>query len=245
MLIGLKRWLLHRLPAITQQTGRTVRYRGFEAKPDEHYRNFVEKQIAHPVKRLTLDWLAADDRLPERFSLLDVGCGPGAMARLIEDHPALRERVAYVGLDQSYDALAYCARTFPPYRFVQRDVLRDGVPEEPFDVIMLNEVIEHLPDYREILKTLVDARPRIFVLSTFAVLPELDRDRRLWRPDAACYMNSYALHRLYAYLRGIAPGTLRVADFGMERFDRYWFPRKTRMVWYLQPENTVDEAHEN
>lgn len=241
MLAILKRWVLCRLPVITGLGLGSVRYRGFDARDDAYYQKFVKSQIDHPVKHQTLDWLHADETLPDTFSILDIGCGPGAMARLIETDKNLKERVRYTGLDQSDGALSYCKKKYPTHEFMKRDVLTDGLPEKPFDVIMLNEVIEHIPGYTDIIDQILARRPRIFILSTFAAIPERERDRRLWRPDTACYMNTYAFNKLHKYLRNAANGDLRIADFGPETYDRYWFPEKARILWYFRIVENVPE----
>jgi SAM-dependent methyltransferase len=233
--IQFKRWVLYRLPVLLSTETRHVRYEAFQASDDAHYARFVASQRNGDAKKVLLDWLAADPLLNgDSFSLLDVGCGPGALYSMIQDDAVLRPRVRYSGVDQAEGAVRYADRTFPDARFFCRDVLRDGLPDEPFDVIAINEVVEHLSHYRPLLQLAAARKPKILVLCTFAAIPEYRRDRRLWRPDTRCYMNSYAAGPLQSFLRNEIAGELRTADFGTHEPQRYWFPKKAEILWYLR-----------
>jgi SAM-dependent methyltransferase len=203
----------------------------FQAADDAHYARFVAGQRKNHAQNLAIDWLETEPSLPRQFSLLDIGCGPGAFFSLIHDRPALAERVTYTGVDQAEGAVRYAEKTFGRH-FLHRDVLADGLPDGSFDVISVNEVIEHLADYRPLLGAIAQRNPKVLILGTFAVIPEYDRDRKLWRPDLQCYMNSYALAPLFRFLHETFGGEIRSVDFGTTDHDRYWFPKKTQMLWY-------------
>src|SRR5687767_11347863 len=100
-----QRFLANELHARMGQ--KSVRYTAFDATTDV-LGNFIERQGEHPTKALALNWLEQDKTLPERFSLLDVGCGPGVFAKMVLNHPVLSSRISYTGIDQSENALAYC-----------------------------------------------------------------------------------------------------------------------------------------
>jgi SAM-dependent methyltransferase len=239
LVLTIGRFLRFRLPAVLPfLQRRPVRYLGFSHGDPVRYRRIAEVGPRNPTKRAALAWLLADPGLPQRFSLLDVGCGPGGMARLLLDGgEEVARRISYTGLDQSAEAIAFCRQEYPSHlTFVHRDVLADGLPEGPYDVVAMNEILEHLPDYRPLLDRVAARKPRVLVLTTFGVIPGLARDRRLWRPDMLCYMNSYAFGPFYARLRSRTSGAIRVADFGIQTFDRFWFPRKAGLLFYVQLE---------
>lgn len=207
-----------------------VQYRGWSCDLDE----FVAKRLRNPrpTKTAAIEWLAAEERLGAAFSLLDVGCGPGVFAQMLRRSP-LAERIRYTGVDQSEEALAHARRTLPEdYRLEQRDVLHQGLPEGAFDVVVINEVVEHMPNYRDLLDAALQKRPKVLVVTTFAVLPEHVKDRYRWNERYACYMNTYAFCGFYRYLRE-AGRPIRLLDFGSESDETTEFPTKTLMLFYL------------
>ena len=215
----------------TRMGQKSVHYKAFDATTDV-LGNFIERQGEHPTKALALNWLEQDETLPERFSLLDVGCGPGVFAKMVLNHPVLSSRIAYTGIDQSENALAYCRNTYDgDCRFLQVNLQKDEMTER-FDVISIHEVIEHLPHWNTVLPKIFALRPKVFILSTFAVIPARAKDRTLWKSDSACYTNSYAFEPLYQYLRS-QTNYLQFADLGSQPFERYWFPEKALLLFYL------------
>jgi SAM-dependent methyltransferase len=85
--------------------------------------------------------------LPAGGSILDLGCGTGAnLERLL--HLGLPFG-RYVGVDISPDMLAQARRKFAGVEnaaFQRLDLLRDPLPEGPFDLIISTWVFEHLPE---------------------------------------------------------------------------------------------------
>ncbi|MHA1567622.1 MAG: class I SAM-dependent methyltransferase [Alphaproteobacteria bacterium] len=67
--------------------------------------------------------------------VLDVGCGAGALAKLIDPE-------SYVGIDIDEDPLNRARRDFPHHRF--ESALPEG--SKKFDTVVALAVIEHVPD---------------------------------------------------------------------------------------------------
>jgi SAM-dependent methyltransferase len=214
---------------------KSVRYLSFAKKNDSALDEYTDEQSKNPLKKQALDWLAGDSLLNERFSLLDVGCGPGAIPKMIFSDPNLKNRIAYVGIDQSENAIRYCRDKLPSsYVMMCRDILSDGLPEGSFDVIMINEVLEHLPSYDQLISSALEKKPKILLISTFAVLSNRKRDRILWNPKLQCFMNSYSFEKFYQYLRNSVECPILICDYEGRNFDRFWFPRKDLIVWYMR-----------
>jgi len=75
-------------------------------------------------------------------SVLDVGCGSGGnLAALAHAMP----HVALSGVDVSPEALALAAQRVPSASFRQLDAQKDKL-DERFDLVLCNQVIEHLID---------------------------------------------------------------------------------------------------
>ncbi|MGV3723705.1 MAG: class I SAM-dependent methyltransferase [Actinomycetota bacterium] len=224
-----------KVKALTARVGtlvkQRVRYTGWSTDLNA----FVAKRLENPrpTKVKTIEWLTREPLLEDSFSLLDIGCGPGVFARMLE-LSALSERVRYTGVDQSEDALRHCRSTLPPsYNFIQRDVLREGVPEGQFDVIVINEVVEHMPNYRDLIDAALAKHPKVLVITAFAVLPEQAKDRYLWNANYTCYMNTYSFNGFHQYLREKSGRPVQILDLGSESDETAEFPRKALILFYL------------
>jgi len=92
--------------------------------------------------------------------LLDVGCGTGQLATVLE--PFLSSDGSYVGTDIAPEAIAFCRRKFrrPNFRFVESEMT--GVPDsgQRFDFVYFGSVFTHMytPEIRAMLEGL---RPQI------------------------------------------------------------------------------------
>jgi SAM-dependent methyltransferase len=236
MIKRLKKTFTARMPVSLQpHTEKKVLYAGFE-KEDFSFDEFVARQVDNPMKTKAIDMLAQDELLGDQFSLLDVGCGPGAVAQIIMNEPSRVNRITYTGVDVSANAISYLKNKIPAhFKAMQRDVIGDGIPEGKFDVIMLNEMLEHIPSYEKLVAAVIDRRPKIIVITTFGVLLDRKRDRRLWHREKQCYMNSYAFERFYRYLRGKLTCPIMIYDYATIADDRYWFPKKQLLLWYMRP----------
>lgn len=98
------------------------------------------------------------DRVRAGERVLDVGCHKGELAYDLAE----RAGATVVGIDRSSWALAQARARFshPRLSFVEADALTYA-PDEPFDVVVLSNVLEHLAprvDFLEALRTRVRAR---------------------------------------------------------------------------------------
>ncbi len=213
-----------------------VEYRGWDTDLDA----FLAKRLGNPrpTKLKAIEWLAQDSSLGPSFTLLDVGCGPGVFGHLLQNS-TLSERIRYTGLDQSTTALEFARRTLPKsYDFQERDVLKEGLPEGSFDAIVVNEVLEHVPHYRPMLELVLAKKPKVLVVTSFAILPERPKDRLLWNSRYKCYMNSYSFGRFHQYLRETTRRPLAIMDFGTKADTTTEFPQKALILFYLSQGKT-------
>src|SRR5688572_29731323 len=84
-----------------------VRYKSFSSPTAAEFDEWVARRAHHPAKEAILNLLANESLLPEKFTLADVGCGPGVFAAMLEKNSALRNRVQYTAFDVSENSLAY------------------------------------------------------------------------------------------------------------------------------------------
>lgn len=231
-----KRLISSRFPALFHRKfPKKILYKGFSNKSVEDFNKFTDSRFKNPAKKQALDWLANDNLLNEKFSLLDLGCGPGVIPLMILRDSDLSGRVAYTGVDVSENAISYCRRKLPKeYVTLCRDFLKEGLPAGRFDVIMINEVIEHLPFYDKLIPSAIEKEPKLLILTTFAVLHNQKRDRILWHSEAQCYMNSYSFEKFFQFLRNKVACPILICDLDRQIYNRFWFPRKELVLWYMR-----------
>lgn len=101
-----------------------------------------DQQTFGPVhRRMRLELLDLVTKLSP-VSVLDVGCGSGGnLAALAQAMPA----VTLSGVDVSEEALALAAQRVPRASFRQLDAQKEKLDEQ-FDLVLCNQVIEHLVD---------------------------------------------------------------------------------------------------
>jgi SAM-dependent methyltransferase len=124
----------------------------------------------HAKHRLTAyhDFFVERIRAGER--VLDVGSGKGELAHDL----VARAGAEVVGIDNDPHHLAFARDRYVHERlgFVEGDVL-ERVPEGHFDVVVLSNVLEHVPDRVALLRALVaSAEPRALLFR----VPVLARD---------------------------------------------------------------------
>lgn len=110
------------------------------------------------------------DRIRAGERVLDVGCHKGELAHDI----AVRAGATVVGIDRSSWALDQARRRFvhPNVVYVAADALQYA-PDEPFDVVVLSNVLEHLDPRVEFLRRL---RETVGARRLLVRVPVLDRD---------------------------------------------------------------------
>ncbi len=86
-------------------------------------------------------------------SLLDVGCGDGALLSLLH---ARYPHVAFEGVDLSAVVVERNRQALPHMRFSVANVATDPLPG-PFDVVVCTEVLEHLDDPARALASIAAA----------------------------------------------------------------------------------------
>ena len=93
--------------------------------------------------------------IPDGASVLEIGCGPGALAEaLARWYP----RAAVTGVDRDSNFISFAASHAPHIRYLEGDATALPFPDSSFDVTISNTVQEHIPpdgfygEQRRILK---------------------------------------------------------------------------------------------
>lgn len=141
----------------------------------------------HPKHRLTGYHDFFVDRIKAHERVLDVGCGNGALAKDVAE----RSGASIIGMDIVPEHIEIARREYshPKVEYHVGDVLTD-LPEGKYDVVMMSNVLEHLPDRANFLRRLCDITECQRLLIR---VPVFERDWRVplrkevgaeWRLDA-------------------------------------------------------------
>ena len=143
---------LHSLPRIVSALGRRLgRSSGTHAeasgeKPaswyDAKYAHSPSRDIHYTQSMYYFLWSVIIDRLTSDSSILEVGCGTGHFAHLLQDQGF----TDYVGFDFSAEGIRVASTRLPARRFHQADALTTPLLEGPYNTLICTEVLEHIHD---------------------------------------------------------------------------------------------------
>ncbi|MEX2113474.1 MAG: class I SAM-dependent methyltransferase [Pirellulales bacterium] len=137
-------------------------------------------------------------------TIVDVGCGTGANLAVLAD------QYDCVGIDTSSEAVRLAAGRFPQARFVCGAAYEMPSILASAQLIMLNDVLEHVPDdFRMLSELLSWAAPGTYFLLT------VPADMALWseHDQAFGHYRRYSQARLEQVWQGLPVSTLFVSHF--------------------------------
>jgi len=106
-------------------------------KKGRNYENY------HPLWDTILNWITPQE------GIADLGCGPGAFA----ERAKKAGKRYIVGVDYSEVAIRQAKERVPKWakRFICADLSTYTIPRRKVDVVVMTEVLEHLPDDLSVL----------------------------------------------------------------------------------------------
>ena len=109
---------------------------------DWHWRNWRERRAINPWKEQRHDVLISLIRsLPlDRPRILDLGCGHGWFTGKLVDLGEV------TGIDLSEEGIRMASRQHPHVTFIAGDLYTSPLPADYFDVVVTQEVIDHVED---------------------------------------------------------------------------------------------------
>ena len=152
----------------------------------ERHGNLQKYRNPNPIQRYLLgrflDGVATLAGQAGGRTLLDVGCAEGFVLKKIEQQGSWK---GLIGLDLDAEALARGRDWHPGLHFCQGEALALPFPDRSFDLILLLEVLEHLPNPSEALREIERVTRRWALISVphepFFRLANLLRGKHLRR----------------------------------------------------------------
>jgi SAM-dependent methyltransferase len=138
---------------------------------DDELRRFeTDPRLVAPFRAFLelLPAVVADPRLDAPADLIDVGCGMGVYADLLDRYAPGRFR--YLGVDYSDEILAVARRRSPSRQFEHRDLFDDGALAG-FDVVFASGVLDVMPEPERALDTFLGSDARWAILHRQRIEP--------------------------------------------------------------------------
>jgi SAM-dependent methyltransferase len=157
-------------------------------------------------------------------SVLDVGCGQGA---LLQEIARRRPHVALAGVDLSTQAVVLAQQRLPQARFCVLDISR-GRLRHAFDLVLCTDVLEHIADDQAALRNLRAMCRRWLVVGTLQ-----GRMRRFER--AVGHVRNYRPGELRARLEAAGFTVRRQLDWGFPLYS----PLYRDLLEYVPPAATM------
>ena len=169
-----------------------------DISPEDYIR---ETQLHHPEQ------VERSEKIIGSFpadasSVLDVGCGGGiALHRLLQARPDLKA----VGLERSAPT-AQAARSLFGLEIVEGSADQLPFADDQFDVVMANEVLEHLP--WGVFEKTISEMTRVARVCVLITTPYAEDRHFVTCPQCACDFNPFYHLRSFdeTTLRGLFPG---------------------------------------
>lgn len=112
----------------------------------------LELRAADPQQRVMLDTYLSELQLPSAAIALDVGCGTGAVSRILAEMPGVRE---VVGIDPSpvfIEKARELGKGSSRLSFQTADGLAVPFPDMSFDLVVFHTTLCHVPDPEQALR---------------------------------------------------------------------------------------------
>lgn len=107
--------------------------------------------------------------IPDKESILDIGCGPGHVSEVFRLAGRKNE---YLGVDNDPDTIELAKSLFPQVKFECQDANFLPYPDQSFDSCILFTVVEMMFDFRKAVEEAVRVAKKRVIITTFVPLTE-------------------------------------------------------------------------
>jgi ubiquinone/menaquinone biosynthesis C-methylase UbiE len=120
----------------------------------------IETQVIPRTKILS-------EFLKPEYKVLDIGCGAGRYFNSIVRRSMLIPVEDYTGIDGAEGMLAEARRLYPEGDFRKGDAFNLEFSDGSFDMCLLMDVIQHIPDYKPLIKEMHRVSNKYIVVVTW------------------------------------------------------------------------------
>lgn len=128
--------------------------------------NFQKHQHRNPIQRYLINNFYTEFfRMLKRTNsekILDVGCGEGVTLNKIQE---MKIGKKLEGVDNFKDAIEIGTKTFPKLSLKLADIYALPYKDNSFDIVLCNEVLEHLERPQDAIKELIRVSNKYLLLS--------------------------------------------------------------------------------
>lgn len=128
--------------------------------------NFQKHQHRNPIQRYLINNFYTEFfRMLKRSNsekILDVGCGEGVTLNKIQE---MKIGKKLEGVDNFKDAIEIGTKTFPKLSLKIADIYALPYKDNSFDIVLCNEVLEHLERPQDAIKELIRVSNKYLLLS--------------------------------------------------------------------------------
>lgn len=167
-------------------------------------------------------WLL--DVIPDKESILDIGCGPGHISEIFK---IAGRKNQYLGVDNSTSIIEYAQSLFPQAKFDCFDANFLPYEDNSFDNCILFTIIEAMADFRKPIEEAVRIARKRVIITTFIPLVET--------PDR----NEYIVNNLSDYVVSINKDRFlnHISQFGTITSGVLQKNGKVEYWWWIINEN--------
>jgi len=131
---------------------------------EEQFRWFGDMKV---VKQVVPRVQILSKYLKNNFKILDICCGAGRYYKVIVEDLKLIPNSNYVGIDNSEGMLLESKRRYKKGDFRNGDAYDLEFKNQSFDMCLLMDVIQHVPDYKHIVKEMFRVSKKYMIFVTW------------------------------------------------------------------------------
>lgn len=147
---------------------------------NKEYLKHYKDSVYYPV------WTKLAENLDLNESILDIGCGPGQLAKMLFDAGIKK----YVGIDFSREAIKMAKKMCPDFIFIHANIIKTGFIETLFyNTVIATEFFEHINKDISIFKRLSQKNRKIKIIFS---LPDF-----LSKNHVRCFKNHDEIYKRY------------------------------------------------
>lgn len=177
----------------------------------------VEEDRIHPKHRLMNYHKFFVDNVSENDTVLDVGCGNGALS-----YDVAKKAKKVVGIDLNEKNVSFAKERYSEenIEYICGDALKD-LPNEKFDVIIMSNVLEHIENRVEFLERLREKAAKFLIR-----VPMINRDwitlyKKELDLDYRLDKGHFVEYTLESFEEELREAGLRIPDYSVQ-FGEIW-----------------------